>query len=164
MFLELKTIWKTPDRDEDLQFQDEICQNMARRSRLSFLRFFSRPRLPSSIPAASDDVDSKWPRRRVGILFRKAEHAWIFLVLIEPGPPDLTFTFDVGGNAIKTGTAGQGQREQTLPDVINYITMGLTKTGPKFLEQIFLDVLWGWAEFLAAIVSDIVEVPPQRLR
>ena len=110
------------------------------------------------MPAAGEDVDSRCPRRRIGVLFKKEEHSWIFLVLIEPAPPGLTFTFDVGGNAIKTGTSGQGQREQTLPDVINYVTVGLTKNGPKFLEQILLDILWGWAEFLAAIVSDIVEV------
>jgi hypothetical protein len=171
MFLDLTTMWKKPDVKDDPQYQKQVpspgdIQPSSTWDRLNSV-IFNKPNR-----ANSGRRHTSWHRRRIGILYSKQPKYWAFLVLIAPGhhkdePAEWKFCYRIIKDTTEAseinacctgGLRYYSGAQQNLQDAINYFSVKIKDRGMEVLEQIFLDVFWGWEEYLTYVKSEAMSV------
>lgn len=173
MFLDFMTMWKRPGK---LYAPTDAAPETPKRSVWQNLKSLVRFGKTCKTPVASQATSSTWHRRRIGILYSKQPTYWVFLVLIAPGshkedPAELKFCYRIILGSDETtpnahctgGLRFYNGAQASLEDTINYFTTRLSERGPRFLNDIILDVFWGWEEFLNHIRSQTMSVPTDHI-
>jgi len=126
---------------------------------------------PSQIP--SGRKHTAWYRRKIGILYSKQPSYWVFIVLIAPGhkmdaPGEWRFCYRIikereETHGLTNANCTDGLRyyngaQSSLPDLINWFCVNLREKKLRVLEQLFLDVFWGWEEYLTYVKSEAMSV------
>jgi hypothetical protein len=170
MFLELMTLWERAEKPSDgkAPARDSPVETIA----MKLLGWKHQKNFRSLPP---------WKRRQIGVLFSK-KTSWIFLVFIEPVLTDvddkneLKFCcrriirkHDLGGKKANA-VGGDGKPILFEPskhqedNAVQFIANGL-KGGPptnsvdkkySFVQQIVVDVLSGWEDFVTYVLSEII--------
>ena len=171
MFLDLTTMWKKTEKKVNQQLQKQVHSpgNIPSYSTWRFLKSKIFNKTNSASPGRRH---TGWHRRRIGILYSKQPKYWVFLVLIAPGhhkddPANWKFCYRIIQDAQETdemnawctgGLRFYSGAQQTLQDAINYFSVKVKDRGLEVLEQIFLDIFWGWEEYLTYVKSEAMSV------
>jgi hypothetical protein len=164
-FLDVTTMWKKPQtkRTADTALPD------VKRSWWDKMRCFAKPK-----PIPGEVQHTTWHRRKIGILYSMQENYWVFLVLLAPGhkmdkPGEWKFCYRIikdheESHGLTNAYCAEGLRyyngaQTSLQDAINWYCVNLRqKGGFRVLEQLFLDIFWGWEEYLTYVKSETMSV------
>jgi hypothetical protein len=171
MFLDLTSMWKKTEVKVDPQYQKQVVPP-------GYIQLPSTWDLLKSVIFNEPNDTSRarrhtsWHRRRIGILYSKQPKYWVFLVLIAPGhqkdePEEWKFCYRIIQDVPETnevnacctgGLRFYNGAQQNLQDAINYFSVKVKDRGMEVLEQIFLDIFWGWEEYLTYVKSEAMSV------
>jgi hypothetical protein len=124
-------------------------------------------------PFSGEVQHTTWHRRKIGILYSWQEDYWAFLVLIAPGhkldkPGEWKFCYRIiqdreESHGLTNAYCAEGLRyyngaQSSLQDAINWYCVNVRHKGFRVIEQLFLDIFWGWEEYLTYVKSETMSV------